>query len=259
LSQIAVHDGIAYAQVVGPLVIFAALMAAFIAHTLRTRAVPVIDLRLFRMRSFSAAAALLFLSGLSLYGAMLLLPLYYQQSRGASVVAAGLLLAPQGLGSLLVRTWLGSLTDQIGPRPVILGCVLVTVLGTLPFAFAGPHTNEWLLAVALVVRGAGLGGIMLAVMSAAFNGLSLEQVPHASSATRIAQQVGGSFGAAVLAVILQRQLAGAGAATAFQHTFLWATGFTVVALVPALLLPTARRSTAAQPTPIPANAAAPPD
>jgi EmrB/QacA subfamily drug resistance transporter len=249
LSQIAVRGGIAYAPVIGPLVIFAALLAAFTAHTWRTRAVPVVDLRLFRVRSFSAASALLLLSGLSLYGAMLLLPLYYQQERGASVVTAGLLLAPQGLGSLLVRTRLGRLTDQLGPRPVILGCVLVTLLGTLPFAFAGPHTDEWLLAIALVVRGAGLSGIMLAVMTAAFHGLDPRQVPHASSATRIAQQVGGSFGAAVLAVILQRRLAGAGAATAFPHTFRWAAGFTVVALIPALLLPTTRRSTAAQPAP----------
>lgn len=237
LSQIAVRGGFSHAQVIGPLAVCLALLVAFTAHTLRTGAEPVVDLRLFRIRSFSAASGLLFLSGLSLYGAMLLLPLYYQQGRGASVVTAGLLLAPQGVGSLLVRTVLGRLTDRIGPRPVIIGGVLVTLLGTLPFALAGPATNEWLLALALVVRGAGLAGIMLAVMTAAYDGLRPEQVPHASSATRIAQQIGGSFGAAVLAVILQHQLAGADAATAYQRSFWWATGFTAVALVPALLLP----------------------
>jgi EmrB/QacA subfamily drug resistance transporter len=259
LSQVAVRGGFGYAQVIVPLLVFAALMVAFAVHTLRTQAVPVIDLRLFTVRSFSAASVLLFLSGLSLYGAMLLLPLYYQQVRGASVVTAGLLLAPQGLGSLLTRAWLGRLTDRIGARPVVVGCVLVTLLGTLPFAFAGPHTTEWLLAIALVVRGGGLGGIMLAVMTAAFNGLGREQVPHASSATRIAQQVGGSFGAAVLAVILQRQLGRADAATAFQHSFWWAAGFTVVALIPALLLPTARRSTPSQAAAVPAAVGAPSD
>ncbi|GAA5188440.1 MDR family MFS transporter [Rugosimonospora acidiphila] len=229
-------------QVTVPLAVFVALMAAFIAHTLRTRAVPVVDLRLFAVRSFRAASALLFLSGLSLYGAMLLLPLYYQQVRGASVVAAGVALAPQGLGSLLTRSWLGRLTDRLGARPVILVCVLVTLAGTVPFAFAGAHTNQWALGAALVVRGAGLGGVMLAVMTAAFDGLRRDQVPHASSATRIAQQVGGSFGAAVLAVILQHQLGGgADAVAAYRDGFWWATGFTVIALIPALFLPGARR------------------
>ncbi|MEJ3750470.1 MDR family MFS transporter [Actinomycetes bacterium KLBMP 9797] len=234
LSQVAVHGGFGYAEVVAPLAASAALLVAFTAHTLRTRAVPVVDLRLFRVPSFRAATALLFLSGLSLYGAMLLLPLYYQRSRGASVVAAGLLLAPQGLGSLLTRSWFGRLTDRIGARPVVLGGVAVTVLGTLPFVFAGPRTAAWPLALALLVRGAGLGGAMLAVMAAAFDGLDRAQVPHASSATRIAQQVGGAFGAAVLAVVLQR--------TGFQHSFGWAVGCTALALLPALALPRRRHA-----------------
>jgi hypothetical protein len=54
LSQVAVRGGFGYAQVVVPLILFATLIVAFAAHTLRTRAVPIIDLRLFRMRSFAA-------------------------------------------------------------------------------------------------------------------------------------------------------------------------------------------------------------
>jgi len=50
-------------------------------------------------------------------GALFLLPLYYQQLRGASALGAGLLLAPQGIGALLHRTLAGRLTDQIGPAP----------------------------------------------------------------------------------------------------------------------------------------------
>jgi hypothetical protein len=65
-------------------------------------------------------------------------------------------------------------------------------------------------------------------------------VPHASSVTRILQYLGGSFGAAVLvAVILDGELAAAGpagVAAAFGHTFWWCTGFTALALLPALLM-----------------------
>jgi MFS family permease len=247
LSEAGIHHGFGHPAVTVPLGIGAALLVAFVAHSLRTTAAePVVDLRLFRSRAFAAAAGLLFLSGLSLYGAMLLLPLYYQQVRGASVVAAGLLLVPQGVGSLASRAPLGRLSDRIGPRPVVLGCLVLTALGTAGFAVAGAHTNHLLLAGAQFIRGAGLGGATLAVMAAAFQGLEGSEIPHASSATRIAQQVGGSFGAAVLAMILQRQSAARPAtvtaqAVAFDHAFWWAVGFTVLAFLPALLLPRAGR------------------
>ncbi|MGI5325801.1 MDR family MFS transporter [Actinomadura nitritigenes] len=215
----------------------AVLLAAFVVHALRTPSEPAIDLRLFRKRTFAASASLLFLSGLSLFGAMLLLPLYYQQVRGYGVVAAGLLLAPQGLGSLLIRTRLGALTDRLGPRPIVLTGLVLTVLGTLAYAEAGPHTSEWLLGASLAVRGAGLGAVTLAVMTAAYQGLGQDEIPHASSATRVIVQVGGSFGAAVLAVVLEHQTSGGAApSTAYAHAFWWTLAFTALAFVPALLL-----------------------
>lgn len=222
-----------------PVAAGALLLAGYVVHALRTRREPIIDLRLLRVRSFAAATCLLFLAGLSMFGAMLLLPLYYQQVRGESVLAAGLLLAPQGLGSLLPRTVAGRLTDCIGPRRVVLAGIALTVLGTVPYALGGAHTSEALLGASLVVRGAGLAAVTIAVMAAAYEGLGPDQVAHASTMTRIFQQLGGSFGAAVLAVILERGL-DRGPAVAFGHTFWWSIGFTVPALVPALLL-TGRR------------------
>ena len=102
-----------------PLTASAVLLASFVAWALRPhrRVTPLIDLRLLQVRSFSAAAGLMFISGLSMYGALFLLPLYYQQVRGASALGAGLLLAPQGIGALLPRTLAGTLTDWLGPGP----------------------------------------------------------------------------------------------------------------------------------------------
>jgi hypothetical protein len=104
----------------------------------------------------------------------------------------------------------------------------------------GPASFWLVLAGALVVRGIGLGAVTIPVMIGAYEGLPREAVPHASIITRTAQQVGGSFGTAVLAVILERQLAAHAAdpAVAFDHTFWWATGFTAAAVALALALPT---------------------
>lgn len=225
------HDG----HPVLPLTLGIVLLTGFVWRALHTQN-PLIDLHLFGNRSFGAASTLLFLSGLAFFGVLFLLPLFYQQLRGASVVATGLLLAPQGLGSLLARAF-GPLIDRVGARPIVLTSLALSAAGTAPFAFADQHTSEWILAPALVVLGVGLSAANIAVMVGAFRELRPEQIPHASSTTRIMQQLGGAFGTAVLAVILQSQLSGHTEATAFNTTFLWVLAFTSLAVVPALLLP----------------------
>ena len=163
--------------------------------------------------------------------------------RGQSALATGLLLAPQGLGMLLTRGHAGRLTDRIGARPLVLVGFLLTIAGTLAYTQAGVNTNELLLSASLVVRGAGLGAVTIPVMAAAYLGLRSDQVPHASIATRITMQLGGAFGAAVFALILQTQLAAqaagglVGRATAFDTAFWWSIGLTALAIVPALFLP----------------------
>ena len=221
-----------------------ALLAGYVVHALRSSGAPLVDLRLLRARGFAGASSLMFVAGLSIYGAMLLLPLYFQQVRHDSALSAGLLMVPQGVGSLLPRTMAGRLVDKAGPRLVVVAGMLVAAAGTVPFALAGPHTNVIVLGAALVVRGAGMGTATIAVMAGAFQGLRSDEVPHASSVTRIMQFLGGSFGAAVLvAVILGPQAAShaaagpAGLAAAYDTTFWWCVAFTAAGLLPALLLP----------------------
>jgi EmrB/QacA subfamily drug resistance transporter len=245
LSQAGSHGGFDNSAVLLPVAIGAVLLGSFAFHALHTK-LPLLDLRLFAVRSFTASNVLLFLSGLSVYGAMLLLPLYEQQVRGQSALAAGLLLAPQGLGMLLTRGYAGRLTDRIGARPIVLCGFLLTMVGTLAYTQAGVNSNELLLGASLVVRGAGLGAVTIPVMAGAYLGLKSNQVPHASIATRITQQLGGAFGAAVFALILQTQLAAhaagglVGRATAFDNAFWWSIGLTALAIIPALFLPGTR-------------------
>jgi len=234
-----------------------ALLAVFVVHALRVREEPIIDLKLFRKRSFAVSGVMFFLSGLGFYGSLLLLPLYYQQIRGLDALATGLMLVPQGIGALFARGPVGRMSDSIGPRPVVLGGVLLSTVGTVAFAFAGPDTSYVLLGAALILVGIGRGAAPVAVMAAAMQGLSRPEIPHASSATRIMQQIGGAFGTAVFAVILQRQLADAGAtghASAFNNTFWWTIGFTVLSFIPALFYPRPARPEPAAPAPSSADA-----
>jgi EmrB/QacA subfamily drug resistance transporter len=247
LSGATGHSGFAAMRAWIPLAGGVALTAAFVIHALRRQSNPLINLRLLRVRSFAAATAVQFLAGLSVYGPLLLIALFYQEVQGKSAVAVGLLLAPQGIGSLIPRSVAGRLTDRIGPRPIVIVGLLLTTVGTLAFAWAGPGTSEWLLAASLFVRGAGLAPVTIAVMAGAFRDIPSEDVPDASSTTRIVQQVGGSFGSAVLALILasallsHRAVTPAGRGLAFDTALHWAIGLTVLALVPAVLLPAAKK------------------
>lgn len=240
LSNLSEDGGISHAGVLVPLLAGIALLGAFIAWASRPGdRHPVVDVRLLRLRSLGTASAVLFTAGAAMYAGMFLLPLYYQQLRGESVLHAGLLLIPQGVGSLAARFVVGKLVARLGARLVTIASFLLAAVATVPFAFAGPHTSLWLLGAVLLVRGFGIGTVLVPPMSVAYQDVPLAGIPHATMNTRITQQVGASFGTAIVAVALQSLLAH-GATGAFRGAFWWAIGITVAALVPALALPAAR-------------------
>jgi EmrB/QacA subfamily drug resistance transporter len=258
LSEMESHGGIGAPISVAPIALGALLVALFCRHALRT-ARPLVDLRLFRSAHFSAAAATTFLLGGALFGAMLVVPLYYQVARGEAALTAGLLMAPQGIGAAIAMPFSGRLVDRIGGgRVAVVGCTIMT-LATMPLAFVDARTSFVLLAGVLVVRGIGLGAAMMPSLAAAYSRLDRAQVPRATGVLTALQRVGGSIGTALLAVILQRQtsaaLASAGGssglqpitptiraqladplAAGFAHTFAWAAGMTAVAIIPAALV-----------------------
>lgn len=234
LSEATAHG---FARAAAPLVVGVLLVAGFAGYALR-RAAPLVDVRLLAHRPTASASTVLFFSGFTLYGAVLLLPLFYQQIRGATALDAGLALVPQGVGTLLSRSLAGQLTDRLGARPIAVAGFLVVGAATVPFAYTDAHTGTWTLAAWLLLRGIGLGAVTVPVMAVAYLGLDREEVAHASVLIRVAQQIGGSFGTAVLAVILTHALTSTGApADAFHNAFWWATGFAAVAALLALALP----------------------
>jgi len=254
IAQIATHGGLSDSAVYVPLVIGVVLMASYVLYALNTKRAPVLNVHLFKSVNFSASNILLIFSGIITNGALLMLPLYYQEVHGASALYAGLWMIPQGIGMLLTRSWAGKTADRDGSRNIVLMSLAAIAVGTLPFAFAGTETNYILLSIALLVRGAGLGGLFIAIMMSAYIGLPAEQVSHASIATRIFQTVGGAFGSAILATVAQQQMSGhaetdlRAVSNAFNVSFWWSIGFTVVAVIPTLFL-TMRQKSGSEMTP----------
>jgi EmrB/QacA subfamily drug resistance transporter len=266
LSKVATDGTFASTGVLVPMAIGAALLVTFALHAWRTQ-FPLVDVRLLGNPGFAAAAATIVLVGAALFGGMLLLPLYYQVDRGLTALQAGLLIAPQGLGAAISMNIGGKITDRRGGAPVVLAGLAILSLGTLPFALVGSDTSYWALGAALFVRGLGLGAAMMPAMASAYALLERHQVPRATPLLNVLQRLGGSLGVAILAVVLERQLADAGpagspeaVAQAFGNTYWWALALTAIATIPATVLlrrqHAARREAAAAPVPPVATPAA---
>ncbi|MBO1419100.1 MDR family MFS transporter [Streptomyces sp. FH025] len=226
------------------------LLLAYGGHALRAgrrrlRA-PLIDLRLFARRGFAVATANSFLQGAVLYSSMFLVPLYYQQVEHTGAVEAGLLLAPQALGTAVTALLAGRIADRVAPRPLILLGIACSLLGTLAFTRLGSGQGpaDWLLAGSLLLRGVGMGAIVIPNMAAVYGSVDQAQVPAAAGTVNVLNRLGGALGTAVLTLALRQAEAGhpGHPAAAFGDTFRWVLALSALAVAPALLYPGTRRS-----------------
>jgi EmrB/QacA subfamily drug resistance transporter len=276
LSEVGTTGSFTSASVLISFVAGVVLMTVFILHALHVKN-PLLELRLFKNRNFTIANMCMFVVGAVLFGSMFLLPLYYQVARGLAPWAAGLLMAPQGIGAACIMRWSGRVTDRAGPRRVVPFGILLMAAATIPFTFVTASTNEFVLAATLFARGLGLGLAMMPVTAAAYFDLNHAEIPKASTTMNIVQRVGGSVAIALFAVVLERQItanlgplatkAGGTAgiisstvklpppianivAASFAHTFWWTVGTILLAFVPTLFLP----NYAAAPSPAQAHA-----
>jgi EmrB/QacA subfamily drug resistance transporter len=236
LSQAGLH-GFGSTRAIASIGLGALLIAGYVVHALRTPHEPLIDVRLFRQRSFSASVGVMFLVGAGVYSAMFLLPLFYQQVRDQGVLGAGLLLAPFGLGMLMTMPISGSISDRAGARSIVPFGAALAAVGSLGFAQVTEDTSPWLLGAASIVIGWGIGFIGPPTVSSVFQTVPSAQVPRATGALFIFIQVGASFGVAISALILQRSRQAGDLAHAFGNAFWWVFAASLVVLAASLSLP----------------------
>jgi EmrB/QacA subfamily drug resistance transporter len=236
------------------------LLALFVIRSQRTEH-PLLDLGLFANPAFRAASIVTFCLGAALFGAMILMPLYFQTVRGQDAITTGLLLIPQGIGGGVGMVLSGRLTQRIGAGRTSLLGGLILAAATIPFLLVTATTPFAGIGAAMLVRGIGVGLAIMPAMTAAFSVLSREQVNDASPQLTVLQRVGGSLGTAIIAVVLQGQIqhahTSAALAAGFGQTYWWVMGATLVALAPTLLLTRIERQARRQQSPVSLPADAP--
>jgi MFS family permease len=187
-------------------------MAVFIYRQLHARE-PLLQLSLFRDRTFSWAMALSFLVVTAMFGTMLLLPLYLQEVHGYDAIETGLLLLPQAAMAAISMPLGGYLTDRIGPKWVVATGMVLLTIGSVVLAQIHFDSSNWLVVGSLMLRGFAMGFAMMPTMSAAMARVPRRYTSRASSITNTFQRVSSSVGIAVLVTVLAAQFSTAAAQT----------------------------------------------
>jgi EmrB/QacA subfamily drug resistance transporter len=232
-------------EIVGALAAGMLLVFAFIARELRA-AEPMVPMRFFRSRAFSAGNAAIFLTFASLFGAVFFFAQMLQTALGYGPLDAGLRLMPWTLTFITVAPLVGNLVDRFGERPFMVAGLSLQALGMgwiALIADSGLTYSEFLLPS--IVAGVGVSMAIPSAQNSVIGSFSLEEVGKAAGANSMMRELGGVFGVAVAAAVF----AGAGSYASpggfldgFAPAVAVLAGFSVVGAIVALALPSRRRT-----------------
>jgi EmrB/QacA subfamily drug resistance transporter len=168
---------------------------------------PIIPLRLFRIRTVSLSAGILFLVGATLFGAVVFLPLYLQAVLGASATGSGFLLLPLMMGVVTTSIGSGRIITRTGRYrwwPVV-GMATCTV-GIYLLSRMEPSTGLAYASAAMAVLGLGIGMVMQVLVLAIQNAVEHRDLGAATSAANFFRSIGGTLGTAALGAIFSARL-----------------------------------------------------
>jgi len=183
------------------------LMLLFIFQESRAKE-PIIPLTLFRNHTFSVTSVMAFIIGAGMFGAIIMLPLYFQIVKGDSATSAGLKLIPFMIGIVTFSIVSGKLITKHGhyKRFPIMGLSLMTV-GLFMLSTLTQTTPFWQLAIYAVLIGAGLGLSMQTIVIALQNSVEFRDMGVATSANTFFRSIGATMGVALFGTVYASRLA----------------------------------------------------
>lgn len=199
-----------------------AMMAAFLWTARRKGDDALVDLHLFRGKIFSAAAVTQFLSNGVLFAGQMLLPAFLIQACGRAPADMGWMLAPAGLGMMVVYPSMGMLTDRFGIRRVSAGGALLALIATATLLVPAIRgLNLFVFIPALFLRGMGQGAVGLPSLTAAYSSVSRQNMPAATTSLNIVQRLGGPTMTTLCAAILAWKLGSHATGPSVSSAYAW--------------------------------------
>ena len=185
-------------------IVAATALAIFIFHELSTHD-PVVHLRVFKQRTYSAGVFVMTVLGFVLYGSMLLLPVFLQTLLGYPALDAGIAMAPRGLGSFLMMPLVGTVLGKFDPRKVLAAGLVGGSWSLYALSKLNLDAGYWDIFWPQFVQGAAMAMVFVPLTTATMDAISKEEMGNATSIFNLMRNLGGSCGIAAATTYLFRR------------------------------------------------------
>lgn len=207
--QVALDRGQEYDWFSSRLVTFLMITAAvsliaMLARELTARH-PVVDLGVFRNRTYSTGIFLMTLMGAVLYGNLVLLPIMLQTVMGYSAYPAGLVMAPRGLGTFIAMPVIGLVIDRVDGRKVLAAGFVLGAVTMFWLARLNTDAGFWDLFWPQIIQGVAFGMLFVPLTTVTMDPIPNEGMGNATSLFNLMRNIGGSFGIALIQTFAVRQ------------------------------------------------------
>lgn len=166
---------------------------------------PMINLEAMKYSGFSFTLLINIIVTMSLFGGMILLPIYLQSIRGFSPLDSGLLLLPGSLLMGVMGPIAGRLFDKVGIKPLAIFGLAIMTYATFELTKLNMDTPYRTILLIYVLRSFGMAFIMMPIMTAGMNSLPMRLIPHGNAISNTVRQLAGSIGTAILVTIMTQQ------------------------------------------------------
>jgi DHA2 family multidrug resistance protein len=173
---------------------------------------PIVDLYVFKDRSFATGVFLMTVLGFVLYGSLVLLPIMLQTLLGYSAVEAGEAMAPRGIGSLIMMPLVGALTSKIDARKLLMAGLVVGGVTMIWLGQLNLNAGYWDIFWPQFLQGAGMALLFVPLTTVSMATIAPQRMGNATSLFNLMRNIGGSVGIALTGTYLQRHRQVVGAA-----------------------------------------------
>jgi MFS transporter, DHA2 family, multidrug resistance protein len=175
----------------------------FIVRELRAEH-PVVDLRVFRVRTYATGVFIMTVLGFVLYGSTVLIPIWLQELMGYSSLDAGFAMLPRGLGSFLFMPVVGILMGKIEPRKLLGTGILIASLSLFMLGALNLNAGYWNIFMPQLIQGLSMGMLFVPLTTITNDPIPKAEMGNAASIFNLMRNIGASFGIAGVTTMVSR-------------------------------------------------------
>jgi DHA2 family multidrug resistance protein len=166
---------------------------------------PIVNLSVFKDRTFTSGATVMFFVFLNLFGSIVLLPVFLQVLMGYTSFYAGLVLGPGGIATMIAMPIAGRLVSKVNPKRILIVGISICAISTYMMSRFNLTTDFWTFVWPRVVLGLGMGFTFIPLTTLTLSHIPKERMTEATSIYNLLRNMGGSVGIAFTTTMLSRR------------------------------------------------------